>query len=113
MTVDIDPITQTNYTQIATTHVHLDWTVDFEAKRIVGNAIHTFDVKEDGLKEVMYVLIYATYFYLSYISARNKDTLITDAVYRLDAFGLEIEKIEVEGHAAKVLEICVHKLSAF
>ncbi|KAI0809133.1 peptidase family M1-domain-containing protein [Irpex lacteus] len=72
MTVDIDPITQTNYTQITTTHVHLDWTVDFEAKRIVGSATHTFEVKENGVKEVV-----------------------------LDAFALDIEKVEVEGSAAK------------
>ncbi|KAI0089961.1 metalloprotease [Irpex rosettiformis] len=72
MAVDIDPITQTNYTQITTTHVHLDWTVDFEAKRVVGSATHTLEVKEDGVKQVI-----------------------------LDAFALEIEKVEVEGGVAK------------
>lgn len=60
MVVDIDPITQTNYTQITTTHVHLDWTVDFEAKRIVGSATHTFEVKENGVKEVMYVSVFSS-----------------------------------------------------
>ena len=41
-------------------------------------------------------------FYLSCLSARNQDMLSADTPYRLDAFGLEIEKIEVEGRAAKV-----------
>ena len=36
------------------------------------------------------------------MSARNQEMLIADTAYRLDAFGLEIEKIEVEGRAAKV-----------
>lgn len=52
MVSDLDPTTQANYTQIASTHVHLDWTIDFEAKRIGGYAEHTFEVKEDGVKEV-------------------------------------------------------------
>lgn len=50
---DLDPTTQANYTQIASTHVDLEWTVDFEARRVQGSVTHTFAVKEDGVKEVM------------------------------------------------------------
>jgi hypothetical protein len=55
MTVDLDPTTQANYTQIASTHVHLDWSIDFEAKCVVGSATHTFVVKEGGVSVVVYV----------------------------------------------------------
>ena len=51
---DKDPTSQSNYTQIATTHVSLDWTVDFEKKCIHGSATHQLVAKED-VSEVMYV----------------------------------------------------------
>ena len=51
----LDPTTQSNYTQVATENVALDWTVDFETNTISGSATHTLKVKEDGPKEVMYV----------------------------------------------------------
>ena len=51
---DKDPTSQSNYTQIATTHVSLDWTVDFEKRCIHGSATHQLVAKED-VSEVMYV----------------------------------------------------------
>ena len=35
-----DPISQSNYTQIVTTNVSLDWTVDFEKRCIHGSVAH-------------------------------------------------------------------------
>ena len=60
MTVDIDPSTQANYTQIASEHVHFDWTIDWTKQVIAGSATHTLAVREDGVKEVMYVLLYGS-----------------------------------------------------
>ncbi|KAI9567862.1 hypothetical protein HD554DRAFT_2205270 [Boletus coccyginus] len=42
-----DPTTQSNYTEIATTHLSLDWTVDLEKKSIYGSATHLLLAKED------------------------------------------------------------------
>lgn len=50
---DIDPVTQANYLQITSEHVHFDWTIDYDAKFISGYATHTLVVNEDGLKEVV------------------------------------------------------------
>jgi hypothetical protein len=52
-----DPTTQSNYLQIATDHVALDWLVDFDAKIIKGAATHDLIAKVDGVQEVMSVLI--------------------------------------------------------
>lgn len=50
-----DPTTQANYTQVATEHLHFDWTIDFERKIIHGSASYVFIAKEDGVTEIMYV----------------------------------------------------------
>ena len=49
-----DPTSQSNYTQIVTTNVSLDWTVDFEKRCIHGSATHQLVAKED-VSEVMCV----------------------------------------------------------
>lgn len=54
---DIDPVTQSNYTQITSEHVHLAWTIDFDVKVISGSVTHTLIVHEDGVSEVMWVII--------------------------------------------------------
>ena len=48
-----DPTSQANYTQIASTHVDLSWTIDFVNKTISGSASHTLVAKVDGVHEVM------------------------------------------------------------
>ncbi|KAA1468302.1 Metalloprotease [Dentipellis sp. KUC8613] len=50
----LDPTTQSNYLQIATTHVDFQWTLDFALHEIVGSASHTLLVKEDGVKQVIF-----------------------------------------------------------
>lgn len=57
MTVDIDPSTQANYTQIASEHVHFDWNIDWTKQVIAGSVTHTLTVKEDGVQEAMYVTL--------------------------------------------------------
>ncbi|KAF5377203.1 hypothetical protein D9615_006474 [Tricholomella constricta] len=49
-----DPATQSNYLQIATEHVALDWTLDFDSQLISGSATHHLLVKEDDVKEVIF-----------------------------------------------------------
>lgn len=49
-----DPTTQSNYTDIATVNVSLDWTVDFDNKYIHGSATHQLIAKTD-VSEVMCV----------------------------------------------------------
>ena len=51
--MEADPTTQSNYFQVASTHVAFDWVVDFGTKVVSGCATHTLSVKEDGVKEVM------------------------------------------------------------
>jgi leukotriene-A4 hydrolase len=48
-----DPTTQSNYLEISTHHVVLDWHVDFTLKVIRGSATHDLTVKKDGVEEVM------------------------------------------------------------
>ena len=50
---DVDPVTQANYLQITSEHVHFDWSIDYDAKFIQGSATHTLVVNEDGLSEVV------------------------------------------------------------
>ncbi|KAG6919450.1 hypothetical protein DXG01_005709 [Tephrocybe rancida] len=49
-----DPTTQSNYLQIASEHVSLDWFLDFETQIISGSATHHLVVKEDGVKNVVF-----------------------------------------------------------
>ncbi|KAI0317914.1 peptidase family M1-domain-containing protein [Amylostereum chailletii] len=49
-----DPTSQSNFLQIATTHIHFDWTVDYEKQTVSGSATHKLAVKEDGVKEVIF-----------------------------------------------------------
>ncbi|EPQ61166.1 hypothetical protein GLOTRDRAFT_53987 [Gloeophyllum trabeum ATCC 11539] len=49
-----DTSTQSNYFQVATEHVAFVWTIDWDAKKIVGSATHTLRIKEDGVKEVIF-----------------------------------------------------------
>ena len=50
---DSDPTTQSNYLEISTQHVALDWHVDFTLKVISGSATHDLTVRKDGVEEVM------------------------------------------------------------
>ena len=86
----LDPTTQANYTQIASEHIHFEWTVDFEKKKIFGSATHTLDVKEDDLKEVMYV----------YSFSRTEQRLISHSC-SFDTSALDIERVEINEQPAK------------
>lgn len=48
-----DPTSQTNYTEIATEHIDLDWEIDFGQKIISGSAVHRLVAKESGVKQVL------------------------------------------------------------
>jgi leukotriene-A4 hydrolase len=48
-----DPTTQSNYLQIATEHISLDWKIDFKTQIIAGSVIHDLKVREDDVNEVM------------------------------------------------------------
>jgi leukotriene-A4 hydrolase len=48
-----DPTTQSNYLQIASEHVYLDWSIDFDKRFITGYAVHHFLVKKIDVKQVM------------------------------------------------------------
>ncbi|GLB36698.1 putative leukotriene A4 hydrolase, C-terminal [Lyophyllum shimeji] len=49
-----DPTTQSNYLQIATERLSLDWTLDFDAELISGSATHHLLAKADDVKEVIF-----------------------------------------------------------
>jgi leukotriene-A4 hydrolase len=48
-----DPTTQSNYLDVYTTHVSLDWHVHFDKKIISGSATHQLIVVTSDVKEVM------------------------------------------------------------
>lgn len=51
--VSKDPTTQSNYLDVYTTHISLDWHVDFDKEVISGSATHELEVVTSGVKEVM------------------------------------------------------------
>ncbi|KAH7908136.1 hypothetical protein BJ138DRAFT_1208110 [Hygrophoropsis aurantiaca] len=51
---DADPTSQSNYVQIATTHVAFDWTIDYDRKIITGSAVHKLLAKTDNVNEVVF-----------------------------------------------------------
>lgn len=48
-----DPTTQSNYVDVCTTHISLDWHVDFDKEIISGSAAYELTVVTSGVKEVM------------------------------------------------------------
>ncbi|GAA5874967.1 hypothetical protein JCM16303_004962 [Sporobolomyces ruberrimus] len=49
-----DPATQSNYNDIRTTHLHLDWTVDFSQSFIRGSVIHSLVARKDNVDHVVF-----------------------------------------------------------
>ncbi|KAK7684336.1 hypothetical protein QCA50_012660 [Cerrena zonata] len=79
---DLDPVTQTNYLQISSEHVHFDWTIDFDVKVISGCATHTLVVHEDDVSQVIF-----------------------------DTLALDLERIEVEGKQVEYTVGPVHPVA--
>ena len=51
--VSQDPTTQSNYLDVHTTHISIDWHVDFDEKIVSGSATHRLTVVSSGVNEVM------------------------------------------------------------
>lgn len=49
-----DPTTQSNYLDVHTTHISLDWHVDFDKRIISGSAVHRLNVASLGVKHVIF-----------------------------------------------------------
>ncbi|KAL4071200.1 peptidase family M1-domain-containing protein [Scleroderma yunnanense] len=49
----LDPTTQSNYLDIATRHLSLEWTVDFAVQTISGKAVYELEVRKEGVREVI------------------------------------------------------------
>lgn len=49
-----DPTSQSNYRQISTKHLSLDWSIDFHEKVIKGSITHELTVHTNDLKEVIF-----------------------------------------------------------
>lgn len=49
----LDPTTQSNYTEVYSTHITLDWNVDFDKAIVSGSVTHDLLVKKDGMDKVM------------------------------------------------------------
>ena len=50
-----DNTSQANFQHVSTSHLDLDWTIDFDKKIISGSVTHTLVARQDGVKEVVYV----------------------------------------------------------
>ncbi|EGN92717.1 hypothetical protein SERLA73DRAFT_127308 [Serpula lacrymans var. lacrymans S7.3] len=48
-----DPTTQSNYLQITTRHLSLEWRVDFVQKVVIGSVVHDLILNEDTVKELV------------------------------------------------------------
>ncbi|KAJ7743783.1 peptidase family M1-domain-containing protein [Mycena metata] len=51
---DLDPTTQSNYSQIASAHITFDWSVDFTAQIVSGSATHRMNVLVDDVAEAIF-----------------------------------------------------------
>ncbi|VDC07016.1 unnamed protein product [Peniophora sp. CBMAI 1063] len=49
-----DPTSQSNYLDIATSHIHFDWAVDFEKQSVYGSATYTLRALKDGVNEAVF-----------------------------------------------------------
>jgi leukotriene-A4 hydrolase len=96
-----DPTTQSNYLQVTSEHVALDWTLDFDAEVIAGSAVHHLLVKEDNVKEVMLVLE------LSPVSENLKQANPPS----FDTADLDISDVEISGKSTSVSNITYYYLS--
>ncbi|CUA75782.1 leukotriene-A4 hydrolase [Rhizoctonia solani] len=50
----LDPVTQSNYSEITTKHVHFDWAIDWKQRIISGSATHDLIANEDDVKQVIF-----------------------------------------------------------
>lgn len=49
-----DPASQSNYLSVRTTHLDLDWAVDWSARIISGSITHTVEAAHDDVQEVIF-----------------------------------------------------------
>lgn len=49
-----DPASQSNYLSVRTTHLELDWSVDWTRRLISGSITHTLRAAHDDVKEVIF-----------------------------------------------------------
>lgn len=55
-----DPASQSNYLSVRTTHLDLDWSVDWTARTISGSITHTVHAAHDDVQEVIFDSSYIT-----------------------------------------------------
>ena len=48
-----DQTTQSNYRDISTKHIAMDWSIDFKAKTVSGTVTHTMIARKDGVKQAV------------------------------------------------------------
>lgn len=53
MAVVRDPSSLANLSEVKTTHLHLDWTIDFEQKRIRGHVLLDLTTLEPNVNQVI------------------------------------------------------------
>ena len=51
--ISTDTATQSNPTDIATTHAALVWDIDFDARVLSGHVVHEMHVLTDNVREIM------------------------------------------------------------
>ena len=87
-----DPTTHSNYTDITTKHLSLEWTVDFDKKYIHGSATHLLIAAAD-VSEVMYARFLGSY-----------SINLTGGTDSFDTRVLDIQSAEVNG---KIVQVCL------
>ncbi|CAE6490640.1 unnamed protein product [Rhizoctonia solani] len=50
----LDPVTQSNYAEITTKHVHFDWVIDWKHCIISGSATHDLVANQNNVKQVIF-----------------------------------------------------------
>ena len=100
-----DPTTQSNYLDITTRNLSLEWEVDFEVQLISGKAVYELEVKKEGVREVMCVFaLVASLVTFCLSSGSMTSILLTLDVLtsRFDTDALAIGTVEVEGETVEV-----------
>lgn len=86
-----DPASQSNYLSVRTTHLDLDWSIDWDTRIISGSITHTVQAAHDDVEEVVFDSSYLT------IKRCSSSKSSEDLKYKLD------ERHPVLGNALHVL----------
>ncbi|GAA5821062.1 hypothetical protein JCM11251_001944 [Rhodosporidiobolus azoricus] len=104
---DRDVVTQSNYQDIATTHLTLDWEVDWSQRILKGSVTHKLQVRKDGVDTAVFDSSYLSIKRAFVASSPSKD-LSFDLPKRHKAYGSALTiKLDREYNKGEEVEVVI------